>query len=449
MQRLAWFTPLPPIRSGIAQYSSELLPPLTSSYVIDVFVDGSPEAFQAPPGTHVFSAHDFVWKHHQTAYALVVYQVGNASCHDYMWPYLVRWPGLVVLHDGQVHHARARSLLQQKRADDYRREFQYNHPDADPDVTELGISGLLGSLTYLWPMLRAAVVSSRRVLVHNARLAQQIHEHQPEAPIDIAEMGVPAHTAMPDARQQIRSRWRIADTAVVFMALGNVTPEKRLLEALHALASISEAVPDAHVLLAGETVGYYDVSSAARALGIEQKLSVAGYIADADMPAYLEASDVCLCLRWPTSRETSASWLRCLAAGRPTVTTDLAHTVDVPMLDPRNWNVLRTDRGDRPVGVSIDILDEDHSLKLALRRLASDGRLREALAANALNLWAERFDLNRMVVRYADAIAAALDAPASTPASLPQHLQQDGLDFTERQLGEFRLPSILRGELPR
>ena len=37
------------------------------------------------------------------------------------------------------------------------------------------------------------------------------------------------------------------------------------------------------------------------------------------------AADICACLRWPTNRETSASWLRCLAAGRPTIVTDLAH----------------------------------------------------------------------------------------------------------------------------
>src|SRR5687767_1618231 len=114
MPRLAWFTPLPPVRSGIAQYNRELLPALSSSHQIDLFVDGLPEHFEPPAeNTPVFTAHDFVWKHLREPYDLVVYQLGNAPCHDYMWAYLVRYPGLVVLHDGQLHHARARSLLQQ------------------------------------------------------------------------------------------------------------------------------------------------------------------------------------------------------------------------------------------------------------------------------------------------------------------------------------------------
>ena len=65
-------------------------------------------------------------------YDLVVYQLGNAACHDYMWGYLFRYPGLVVLHDAQVHQARAQSLLGgwTPRRDDYRHEFAANHPDA-------------------------------------------------------------------------------------------------------------------------------------------------------------------------------------------------------------------------------------------------------------------------------------------------------------------------------
>ena len=183
MARLAWFTPLPPIRSGIARYNQELLPTLSASHHIDLFVDGRPEGVSSPvPGMTCFSAYDFLWKNRRDPYDLVVYQIGNAPCHDYMWAYLVRHPGLVVLHDGQLHHARGRMLLQQKRPNDYRREFWFNHPDADPDLAELGAAGLLGSLTYLWPMLRVVVEASRVVVVHNHWLAEQIRAVAPRTP---------------------------------------------------------------------------------------------------------------------------------------------------------------------------------------------------------------------------------------------------------------------------
>ena len=105
-------------RSGIAAYSAEILPVLQQSFEMDWYGEAD--------------AHDFVWKHQRQPYDLTVYHLGNARCHDYMWAYLVRYPGLLVLHDARLHHARARHLLAEKRADDYRREFQFDHPDAPP-----------------------------------------------------------------------------------------------------------------------------------------------------------------------------------------------------------------------------------------------------------------------------------------------------------------------------
>ena len=314
-----------------------------AEYDIDLFVDGPPATFESPhERLQLFDAHDFIWKNRARPYDLIVYQLGNAPCHDYMWAYLVRYPGLVVLHDGQLHHARGRMLLQrwQPRRDDYRREFRFNHPDANPDLAELGAVGLLGSLTYLWPMLRIVVESSRCVLVHNDWLADQIREAHPEARVDVVEMGVAEPAPHSGSRARIRSRHGIVEDAVVFTAFGKVTPEKRVREAMRALASVIESAPHAHLLVAGEAVDYYDLQSEAERLGLSGRVTFSGYLADEDIDDYLAASDVCLCMRWPTSRETSASWLRCLAAGKPTISTDLVHTVDIPTLDPRNWSVL-------------------------------------------------------------------------------------------------------------
>lgn len=463
MPRVAWFSPLPPVRSGIARYSSELLAGLAASHDIEGFVDGPPASFTSgDERIPLFDAHDFVWKNRARPYDLAVYQLGNAPCHDYMWAYLVRYPGLVVLHDGQLHHARGRMLLQrwQPRRDDYRREFRFNHPDVHPDVAELGASGLLGSLTYLWPMLRIVVESGRHIVVHNEWLAGQIRETHPRAAIDVVDMGVPESAPAPGARDRIRSRHGIADDAVVFMTLGKVTPEKRIREVLRALGAIADAVPNAHVLIAGDAVEYYDMRAEAEALGLGAKVTHAGYLPDEAIDDYLAASDVCLCMRWPTSRETSASWLRCMAAGKPTIFTDLAHTVDVASLDPRNWSVLAglkagtaTDvagntsdtsgdrRGEeaRPVGVSIDILDEDHSLKLAIRRLAADGRLRAVLGANAQALWKRRFSLAGMVAGYLRVIARSLSGRASGPGieALPSHLRSTGAEYAEALVKEI------------
>ena len=454
MPRLAWFTPLPPARSGVAQYSVELLPGLTSAHQIDLFVDGAPERFVRPNAhASVYSAHDFVWKNYRRPYDLVVYQLGNAPCHDYMWAYLVRYPGLVVLHDGELHHARARSLLQHGRNDDYRSEFRFNHPDAEVDLAELGIAGLLGSLTYLLPMRRVVVESARLVVVHSHWLADRIREEHPMARVEVVEMGVPAPVVRADAGETVRARHQIPADAVLFAAFGEVTPEKRISQAIQGMASIVEAVPNIHLLLAGRAVDHYDPQAEAHALGVMDRVTIAGFVPEEQMPEYLAAADVCLCMRWPSSRETSAAWLRCLAAGRPTVITDLVHTVDVPALDPRSWTPLVAPSSSsdalrpRPVStepacVSIDILDEVHSLRLAMRRLATDGRLRAVLGRNARKLWMERFTLDRMVSGYRNAVETACAAPPpdfATRSRLPAHFLTDGTEHTAHLLRQMAL----------
>ena len=126
-----------PSAPGIAHYAAELLPSLARRHAIDVY----PNDRRAPDtrlnGISAFSAHDFVWKQARTPYDLVVYQLGNNTCHDYMWAYMTRYPGLVVLHDGQLHQSRARALIAGRRERRrYRAELAFDHPDAPPGIAD-------------------------------------------------------------------------------------------------------------------------------------------------------------------------------------------------------------------------------------------------------------------------------------------------------------------------
>jgi glycosyltransferase involved in cell wall biosynthesis len=446
--RLAWFSPMPPVRSGIADYSAELVPRLARTHQIDVFVASTDElspASAADPFT-LRSAHDFVWRQRRQPYDLVVYQMGNAWCHDYIWPYAMRLPGLMVLHDAQLHHARAWSLLRRQRRLDYRAELAFNHPDLPPEAAEIALSGFSGPLYYFWPMLRAAVTSARMVGVHNIALADHLAAEFPSGCFRPIRMGVadPFSTAdghsPRDARAMVRSHLGIAPETVVFAAFGGVTAEKRIGPILRALA-IVRAYADVRLLLVGQSMPHYDVIAEARALGVPDLVLHAGFVDDQMLIDTMRAADVGLCLRWPSARETSASWLRALAAGLPTVVTDLAQQADVPTLDPRSWTVLDAPpdmRRREPVAISIDILDEDHSLTLALKRLATEADLRRTLGAAARQHWTTRHTLELMTADYSRALTDAATRPAPM-ITLPPHLRPDGLEHARALLSPFDL----------
>jgi glycosyltransferase involved in cell wall biosynthesis len=446
---VAWFSPLPPDRSGIAAYSAELLPLLRArGLVIDTFTEAA--------------AHDFVWRHRRNAYDVTVFHLGNARCHDYMWAYLFRYPGLLVLHDAQLHQARALALTRRwvPRRADYLAEFRANHPDAPVAIGEVVAAGFGGSLYHHWPMTRLAIDSARLTVVHNARLEADLREVHPAAPLQSMAMGVadpwaglpqnagrdaaPGHDAA-----HARARHGIPRDALVLAAFGGVTPEKRIGALLRAVSTLGRRHERLRLLLVGSTASYFDVGAEAARWGVADRVHITGYVADADLSGCLSAADVCACLRWPTNRETSASWLRCLAAGRPTLISDLSDLVDVPTLDPRGWRVHDTSSPSRPpVAVGIDLVDEDHALQQALDRLLTDPDLRASLGRAGRAWWQAHHQLDAMADAYARVIVDAMAAP--TPVvDLPPHLTEDGLQVARDVATQLHVASRLSDLLHR
>ena len=411
--RLAWFSPLPPARSGIAAYSADLLPRLATAHAIDGFSEAN--------------ARDFAWRARRDPYDLVVYQLGNAPCHDYMWGYLDAHPGLVILHVARLHQARARALLQQERFDDYRREFRYDHPDANRDVVEYAVEGLGGPIYYLWPMLRVVLQTARLVAVHNPRVAAGLRAEYPGIAIESIRIGTAPLNTDTAARERRRASLGVAPDEVLFAAFGKITAEKRMDAMLRAFAALARERADVHLLLAGDASDYPALERDLAAAEFAPRVHDAGYVADDTIGEYLAAADACLCLRWPTALESSASWLQCLAAARPTLISDLAHLVDIPTIDPRTWRASHASAD--PIAISIDLLEEDEALLHAMRALAADSTMRKRLGRAGYAYWSAHHTLEVMTGDYQRLIAQAAARPSPVVTDLPSHFVDD---YSER-----------------
>lgn len=429
---------MPPVRSGIALDSANLVAALGIRHEIDVFVH---ECAPAAPGLQR-SAHEFVPRHRQSPYDLTVYQVGNSSHHDYLWAYAFRYPGLVVLHDAHLHHARAAALLRSGRALDYRAEFSAAHPGVQPDAAELAVAGFDSHLYYLWPMTRLLVASAKATAVHNRPTAERMTEElgRPVDHIRLSHGVAVSAEHERSARGTVRARYGLGD-AVVFGVFGGLSPDKRIPQILDAFAALLPYADAARLLLAGACAKHYDVAEDVAARGLTGRVVLTGYVdGEAGLTDLIAATDVVLNLRWPTARETSGPWLRALAAGKPTVIIDLLQTVNVPTVDPRSWTTSLP--GAQPVAVAIDILDEAHSLRLAMRRLAADAAFRRALGESARRHWETEHAFDGMVDDYERMMAVAGQRPDPSPA-LPAHLTDRSEDRLEALLTPFGVPSPL------
>jgi glycosyltransferase involved in cell wall biosynthesis len=435
--RLAWFTPWPPQNSGIAGRSAETVPLLAArGHGIDVFVDEAVVPVTrhdaGPPAAgsvRVESAHDFVWRAGRGQYDVVVYQIGNSRLHEFIWPYLFRWPGLVVLHDARLHHARGRAYLIRKRAEAYRFEFARNHPDVTPDAAELAVKGFDGAYYYLWPMTASVVDAARAVAVHSLGGARTLAEEHLDRPVTYLPLGEGGEApAAPEARDAFRAELGLTPETRLVGVFGGLTPEKRLPQVLAAFRSTAAHNPRARLLLAGRPDPSLALPDLVRSLDLTEAVIWRDGLEDAAFDRAIAAADVVVNLRWPSAMETSGPWLRALAAGRATIVVDLPHQSHLAALDPRTWRPWTS--GDRrdPVTVAIDILDEDHSLRLALRRLLQDTGLREAIGLAGRSYWRAEHTVARMVDGYEAALADAAARPVPAPiAPAPDvaRLEQD------------------------
>ena len=158
-------------------------------------------------------------------------------------------------------------------------------------------------------------------------------------------------------------------------------------------------------------------------MGIAGRVHLAGFVPDADLPAYLQAADICACLRWPTNGETSASWLRLLAAGRATVITDLAHQPDVPVRRCRGPGRRAARRWPSRCRSSTRPTRCARRFEVLARESPSGG---PRLGTAARAWWQAHHTLAQMADAYVAAIARGRSArPAPRPA-LPAHLDDAG-----------------------
>jgi hypothetical protein len=158
----------------------------------------------------------------------------------------------------------------------------------------------------------------------------------------------------------------------------------------------------------------------------------------------LNAADVVVAMQWPTFGRPLTDALSGLAAGRAVIVAETASTAHWPCLDPQTWQPRSPSIGvgstEAPIAVSIDPRDEEHSLMLALTRLANDAALRASLSGAARTWWEQHATVAHAVEAWKGLLDDARTRPAPPrPAGWPAHLDADGSGTTTAILEQFGL----------
>ena len=368
--KLAYFSPMPPEQSGIADYSALLLPALRERIDVTVVRRGK----RTPPrGTDI-----------------ALYHVGNnPDAHAWIVDALRKRPGVVVLHDFVLHHLVAGMTVGRGDGHGYLDLMEREHGV----VGRLLAHGVLDKrIPPLWESRPADFPLPTLVLEHATALivhSRYVRDHARAAGFS-GPIAVVPHPAWPAPGTLPE---RVAE-GTVLGCFGVVNASKRIPELLRATAAVRKAHPDLTLLLVGSTSPGFDLDRRLQRLGLDGAgLVRQGWVDESRLWALMAGSDVLVNLRHPTMGETSGSVVRGLSLGKPLVVSDVGWFSELP-----DEVALKVPADD----------DEVATLTAALELLASRSDVRDAMGQKAAEL-ARR---EHRVERVADQYVAALETVA-------------------------------------
>ncbi|MDX1630531.1 MAG: glycosyltransferase family 4 protein [Thermoanaerobaculia bacterium] len=324
---LDWVSPLPPVRSGIADYSRDLFPwvePHCDLRVVRL------------PGEDPSRELDRRWSPVPLSALepdrrIPLYHMGNNQHHLEVYRAAREIPGILLLHDYVLHHFHLGRTVGEGDFDAYLERMTADHGWIGRDVARpVRWGGFHEASMFALPVHRQLLRRQRAILVHSRWALERLREEDPDLAVKRVPMGIPLPeiTNREDAVAELRNRTGIPREAPLLGSFGFQTKIKRTASAIAALAR--PELRGVHLLIVGEENPYVELDEAIEGAGVEGRVHRLGYVAFEELQTAMAAVEVCLNLRYPTAGETSASLLRVLAQGRPAVVSDHGPTGDLP-----------------------------------------------------------------------------------------------------------------------
>jgi len=323
--KIAYFSPLPPQRTGIADYSRDLLPSLAEHAALTLFMEQVDQVRgELSARFPVRPVSEFPVR--RWDFDIALYQMGNSLFHETIYQTLQQFPGISVLHDYSLHHLIAGITAWRGDFARYIMEMGYAYGLTGLRLARGVHEGLWSYPLFEYPLNERCAALSLGVIVHS-KYAWTKLQCRPEV-TRVAQVNQPI--PLPAQREGGRAALGLPTEAFIVGHFGQMTPEKRLQDVTEAFRRLLQVRPDARLLLVGEVPDWYEGLEQALA-GLDEAVISVGYVPDLNtFYAYAAASDLCVNLRYPSLGETSASLLRVMAVGRPVIVSNVGWYTELP-----------------------------------------------------------------------------------------------------------------------
>lgn len=387
--RLAYLSPLPPERSGISDYSVELLEELSKWYQIDVIV--VQESVDNAWVNATMPVRNVAW-FLDNAYAFdrVLYHFGNSEFHRHMFELLPIIPGVVVLHDFYLS-----GIISYMSGTGYAPLFwkqSLYHSHGYKAVYTAENETYPHEALWTYPANLKVIQDALGMIVHSEnskKLAEQWYN------ANTADWYLIPHLrTLPAVNDKLKAReaLKIDEKAFVICSFGIIGKTKRSLALVEAFINSDLAKnPNCYLYLVGQNdAGEYgqEIITTIKQAKLQQRICITGWTDTQEFRQYLQAGDVGVQLRTLSRGETSGTVLDCFNYGLATIVNANG---SMAYLEPNSVSMIP------------DEFSQAELIK-ALETVYQDTSLRQKLSNNALETIRTKHDPQQCAMQYYQSI---------------------------------------------
>jgi len=314
--RLHWFSPLPPARTAIADYTGRLIMALGARAEVTLWTDQANwhSGLESHAAVRRFDPEHIRWVELQDG--AVFYNLGNdARFHQAIWRVARECPGFVILHDVLMHDSVAYDHRQREDRGGYLQLMQSLYGPRGRRDGELHWRGVL-TLAQMGPLYSCAPFlagSSLGAIVHS-QAAERVLLKELESPV--LRLPLPFPAGARPACAVSGALWAPPWKLVVFGFLGG---NRCLDQILAALAELRDPRFQLHIY--GNLENRAGMEAAIERLRLADSVTLHGFVPEAELDAALDSAQMALNLRYPTKGEASYSQLRIWSHALPSLVT--------------------------------------------------------------------------------------------------------------------------------
>jgi len=365
--RIAFVSPWPPQRSGIANYSFKLVQHLKEYLEITLYLDDVEACqgnFLGLPARKLALLPQELEEFDQ-----VIYHIGNnTSFHKEIYKLAWLHPGIIVIHDFNIHPFLADAFLNTVDESFYKSALIEGYGEKGANSYQLIKSDGMNPDIWNFPMSHALAKRSNATIVHSRAVKTQLPEIENLFVIPLGSPNDRSSKKADCSADKLRKKLGIIPNTYLIATFGFVNSNKRIEIILESINILVKRGYPVQFLIGGEVLhSRQELESKIKLLGLSSRVIISGYLNDEEFDCCIGLSDLVINLRYPSMGESSAALMEALSYGKPCIVSNYQQFAEFP--DSVCWKV---DIGELEIPQLVAYLEELMRNPAARNQLANN-----------------------------------------------------------------------------